>query len=550
MASGAIVCGLGHVGYRIAILLRRLGRDVTVIDDNPPAGRIQQATRLGIACLRGDARDEALLEQAGIRTAETIIAATDHDMVNLSVAMDARRLNPDIGIVVRLFDTGLAPHIESALALRKALSTSSLAAPVFTSAALGHNIAGYFTVADRSCTLSEVAVAADSSWLGMAWDQVADKEGLFPLFQVDTAESAATIAHDLTVQAGQRILVLRKAILNPTAHGSAVRRLGMSVRYGTARSALRNAWKDIPPAIKGVMAALAVIVGGGTLTFHQVLHLSPVDAFYFVITTISTTGYGDYNLQNSPAWLKLFGCFIMLCGAALMATIFSVVTDRLLKLRFRRLMETPAEAAGPHAILIGHSNISQRIAGELRRAGLPVIVLTPPSGERSEAPQAAYPIIVADPRSDAALARAGIDTATAVVAVTEDDILNLGVALQARKLNPAARSVIRTFDATLGAKLQQQLGGDAVISASAVSAPTFAACALCGNVIQATLWRDHLVLIQFNERGPCPIPDRPAPAVSLRLSPPGAAPGLGLRLAQAGADTTAPELRISVLRLD
>ena len=550
MTNDAIVCGLGHVGYRIALLLRRLGCDVTAIDENPPSDRVRDATRLGVACLRGDAGDEAVLEQAGIRTARTIIAATDHDMTNISVAMDARRLNPGIVCVIRLFDTGLAPHLEGALGLRRALSTSSLAAPVFTSAALGHNVAGYFTLADRSYTISEVAITADSAWLEMTWDAVAEKEQLFPLFQLDASATANTLPHGLAVQAGQRVMLLRNAVGQFAVSGPPVSQPHTRARLGAAWNALFRTWKQVPSAVKAVMAALALTIAGGTLTFHHVLHLSPVDAFYFVITTISTTGYGDYNLQNSPAWLKLFGCFLMLCGAALMATIFSVVTDRLLKLRFRRLMETPEEAIGPHAILVGHNNIGQRIAGELRRAGVPVVVLTPPSGERSDVPQtASYPIIVADPRSDAALTRAGIDTATAVMAVTEDDVLNLGVALQSRKLNPAARSVIRTFDAALGAKLQDQLGGGVFISASAVSAPTFAACALCDNVVQATVWRDHLILIQFNERGNCPGPDRPAPAISFRVSNGSASPGLGLFLSLPVEGATAPQLRISALRL-
>lgn len=546
MGSRTIVCGLGHVGYRTAVLLRRLGGEITAIYENTPADRIRQAESLGIVCHRGDARDDALLEKAGIRTADSIIAATDDDMVNLSVAMDARRLKPGIATVIRLFDTGLAPHIQNALNLRKALSTSFLAAPVFASAAIGHNVAGYFSVGGRSYAIFESAVAGDSPWLGMNWGAVSEQEGIRPLFRIDETGAAEAVAEDSPVQAGQRMMLLRKAALEAgtdRAGATSPRRRNRGWRWPSAR----KLWGSIPTTVKGVMAALASITFAGTVIFQHFLGMNAVDAFYFVITTISTTGYGDYNLQHGPSWIKLFGCFIMLCGAALMATIFSVVTDLLLKARFSRLMGTPEEANEPHIIVVGYNSVARRIAEELDHAGLPVVILTPPAREPSPIPEcSSSPVIVADPRSDAALDRAGVEAATAVVAVTEDDIMNLSVALQARKLNPSARSVIRIFDADLGAKFQSQLGGDAVISASAVSAPTFAASILAGDVIQATVWREHLILVQFAESGSCTALGRPGPAVSFRPAGPS---GL-LRLSAPSGTAAAPELRISILRLE
>lgn len=546
MENRIIVCGLGHVGYRTAILLRRLGLEVAAIYEDTPPDWIRHATALGIVCHAGDARDDALLEKAGVRTAGAIIAVTDNDRVNLSVAMDARRANPAIVTVVRLFDTGLAPHIQAALNLRKVLSTSFLAAPVFASAAMGHNIAGCFSAGGRSYAITELEVPADSPWMGMTWGAVSEKEDLEPLFRMDESATAVAIEPERPVQAGQRVMLLRKAERASGPGGTAAR---SPVRRGWRWSRLRKTWGGVPPGVKGAMAALVLVVVAGTVTFRHFLNMNPVDAFYFVVTTISTTGYGDYNLQNSSPWLKLFGCFIMFCGAALMATVFSVVTDLLLKARFRRLMGTPEEAEEPHIVVIGHNNVGRRIAEELLHAGLRVVILTPPAHEHAAVPESAgCPVMVADPRSEAALQQAGIASATAVVAVTEDDIMNLGVAIQARKLNPAVRSVIRTFDAALGAKLQSQLGGDAVISASAVSAPTFAASVLAGDVVQAAVWRDHLILVQSPGAGSCASLGRPAPAVSFRRDD---ASGLVRCMApQPARNGSDPELRISALRLD
>lgn len=533
------------MGYRTALLLRRLGAEVTAIYEDTPVDWLRNATRLGIVCHAGSARDEALLEQAGIRTAQAIVAATDHDMTNLSVAMDARRLNPDIAIVMRLFDTGLAPHVARALSLRKVLSTSSLAAPVFASAALGHHVCGCFSVSGHAYALSEFAVPPDSPWIGRAWRAVAQQEQFAALFEVGATASIAALPADLPVQTGQRVMLLRRAALAASGHPPGPTPCHATFRRGRTRRLLGGIWRGIPPAIKGVMAALVLVMMAATLTFQHFLHMSPVDAFYFVVTTISTTGYGDFNLQGSASWLKLFGCFIMLCGAALMATVFSVVTDLLLRKRFRHLMETPPEADGPHIVLVGHGSIGQRVAEVLLHAGVPVVILTPATRDQPDRTEATpYPMITADPRSDSALTRAGIATATAVVAVTEDDIMNLGVALQARRLNPALHAVIRTFDPALGTKLQSHLGGDTVISVSAVSAPTFAAAALCRDVVQAIVWRDHLVLVQLTEGDSCLAPGLAAPAVSFRVPA-----GADLFAPRAPATATGSELRISALRL-
>ena len=85
------VCGLGHVGYRVALLLRGLDVAVSVVYDHAPDEWLRQVRDAGVECFSGDARDDRVLEQAGIRHARAVIAATDQDLVNLSVALDARR---------------------------------------------------------------------------------------------------------------------------------------------------------------------------------------------------------------------------------------------------------------------------------------------------------------------------------------------------------------------------------------------------------------------------------------------------------------------------
>ena len=65
LTDHVIVCGLGHVGYRIVRMLIRLGQRGTVITREINKDR-QAAIAPHFRVIAGDARDDELLCQAGI----------------------------------------------------------------------------------------------------------------------------------------------------------------------------------------------------------------------------------------------------------------------------------------------------------------------------------------------------------------------------------------------------------------------------------------------------------------------------------------------------
>ncbi|HCY64063.1 MAG TPA: potassium transporter TrkA [Oxalobacteraceae bacterium] len=101
-----IVCSYGDFGQSIAHYMALPGIDMTVIDpegEGPEHGRT----------VRGIGTEASVLEAAGIMEADGIVAGSPNDINNLSIAMMARKLNPDIFVVSRqnqaandlLFDT-------------------------------------------------------------------------------------------------------------------------------------------------------------------------------------------------------------------------------------------------------------------------------------------------------------------------------------------------------------------------------------------------------------------------------------------------------------
>ena len=77
-----IVCGAGQVGITIARTLSRESNQVTVIDQNPDMLR-KVTDALDVGTVLGQASNPSVLEEAGARDAEMVIAVTGSDEVNM-----------------------------------------------------------------------------------------------------------------------------------------------------------------------------------------------------------------------------------------------------------------------------------------------------------------------------------------------------------------------------------------------------------------------------------------------------------------------------------
>lgn len=84
----AIVVGAGPLGLTVARVLADAGRPVALIDRNP--AYIRRARRAGLEALRGNALEEALLQEAGGDDAELLVAVTTNSEVNALAAQLAR----------------------------------------------------------------------------------------------------------------------------------------------------------------------------------------------------------------------------------------------------------------------------------------------------------------------------------------------------------------------------------------------------------------------------------------------------------------------------
>ncbi len=96
-----IIAGDGKVGSMLTRQLSSEGHDVTVIDSN--AEVLQQSVeRYDVISVHGNCASMAVLQQAGVKDANLLIAATSADEVNLLCCTTAHALNPKLHTIARI----------------------------------------------------------------------------------------------------------------------------------------------------------------------------------------------------------------------------------------------------------------------------------------------------------------------------------------------------------------------------------------------------------------------------------------------------------------
>jgi voltage-gated potassium channel Kch len=102
------------------------------------------------------------------------------------------------------------------------------------------------------------------------------------------------------------------------------------------------------------------------------------------------------------------------------------------------------------------------------------------------------PVILADASFRTTLQISNIDTANAVLAVTNNDAINLEIALKAKGLAPKIPVVVNYADPDFAGMAKQVFGFEAVLSPAELAAPAFAAAALGGRIIGNGIIGDNL----------------------------------------------------------
>jgi Trk K+ transport system NAD-binding subunit len=187
-----VVCGLGRVGYRVVKQLLLAGEDVVGIERRPDNPFLDEIRQLSVPVIIADARRRDTLERANVTHASSIVVCTEDDLSNLDIALDAREINPNIKVVLRMFDSSLAEKIQRGFGIHTAFSTSALAAPVFAAAATHTQVDYSFHLGDSLMNLAHTTIGSASPLVGRT---VTDVEQEFDLSVVLLQRVGLTASH-------------------------------------------------------------------------------------------------------------------------------------------------------------------------------------------------------------------------------------------------------------------------------------------------------------------------------------------------------------------
>lgn len=112
LSGHVVICGYGRVGQSIGRFLRREHQAFVALDDDPVI--IQEAS-VGESCVHyGDSRRGDLLAAVGLSRAKLLVIAVDKTDIAISVLKEARRLNPQVPILVRTRDDSQLAELQAA----------------------------------------------------------------------------------------------------------------------------------------------------------------------------------------------------------------------------------------------------------------------------------------------------------------------------------------------------------------------------------------------------------------------------------------------------
>ncbi|WP_051764247.1 potassium channel family protein [Streptomyces sp. NRRL F-5135] len=456
--------------------------------------------------------DEEALVDAGVADAAALALVHDDDEVNIRAALAARRLNPQLRLVIRMYNRKLGQHLEELLD-----QAAAVAAPGLDAARLDASTTVLSDADTAAPALAATAVAGTSKVIradGLMLravernppgpGEVADP-GLctLALLSATSSDPAGTEGSDNSGQEGPRLLPDDASAAAATGRGTVV------------LEAVSHAGPDLPPgrfsgrgaslaslfsrrlrwSFAGIVAAVLALA----LTSWLVTDAGPVRAVYLTLLDLFAI---NEPAVGEPADRQILQLLAGTAGLLLLPVGLAAVLEALGTFRTAASLRRPPRGLSGHVVLLGLGKIGSRVLVRLRELGIPVVCVEEDPEARGIplARSLRVPTVVGDVTQEGVLEAAKIQRAHALLALTSADIINLEAALYARSLAPGLRVALRVYDddfATAVYRTMRTVHPGALTrsrSVSTLAAPAFA-IAMMGRQILGAIPVERKVLL-------------------------------------------------------
>jgi Trk K+ transport system NAD-binding subunit len=484
MKPEIIVCGLGRSGYKIFCLLRQQGAAVVGISDRPLPGERHDDIIIG------DLKSGATLRHAGLKTAHTIVLATNDDALNLAILTQAKVINPQIRIINRLYNEALGDRLDHTLSDHVTMSVSSLAAPIFAFAGLGNQAIGQLRLYHQTWPIHEEIIHENHPWLGRKLSELWDNPARMLIYYLPAqgeTDLVAAVINDKSLNLGDHLIIGTQPTFRSKG-GSKIR------KFFKAITNIRS-WQRHARPVALVILALLIVIAIATSTYVWVnLNTSPVDAFYFSVGMITGAGGKEEVAEKAPDSIKIFTAIMMIVGAGVIGIAYALINDFILGSRLREFWDVARVPTRNHYLVCGLGGIGMQIVRQLISQGHEVVVIEsdPNNRFRPTAMSLGVPIILEDATLANTLKTANIQKAEALLAVTSNDMINVEIGLTAKSISAKIPTVIRCQEPQFAQSIKEVFEFESVLSPIELAAPSFAAAALGGRILGNGMTEDLL----------------------------------------------------------
>lgn len=211
---------------------------------------------------------------------------------------------------------------------------------------------------------------------------------------------------------------------------------------------------------------LFAVVLAGAAGYHVLAHLDGLDSFYMAITTLFTVGFRELGTVN--AYTKLFTIFYLVTGLGVATYALSNLTALLLEGDLRgylmeRRMEKRLDELKDHIIVCGFGKMGFQAAWELKKAGIPFVIVEQDETKGRSPRFAGELILYGNAMDELILEKAGIRRARGLITALTTDADNVLVTLTVKQIRSDLPVVARS--AKLGTERQlRAAGADHIVS--------------------------------------------------------------------------------------
>lgn len=483
-----VVCGGDHLALRlIEELIGRYSAEVTAVLPNRRGDLGPRIARLpGVRVVESVRLDAETFRQARLAQADALALVRQDDVGNIHAALQAQEINPQIRIVVRMFNLRLGHGVRRMFRDCVVLSDAAMAAPTFVSAALGEVAPAHVRLRGRTLYVTRRDEVAPADVVcGLAC--VDNGSGRLEVLPGDPARADLVLA---VANGGQIGSLVPNALVDAGVDPGVVAAARTTIDTALSgdgevlprwRLLVRRRWRPLAwirrfvnPKLRNAVLALVGVLAAGTVVLAVMRHdLGLGNAAYLTVLT----ALGGVNPDVSASIpVKIVQALVALASIAFVPVVTAAVVEAVVHARLSAAQGRLRRPIRDHVVVIGLGDVGTRVARQLHALGVPLVAVDRNAQARgvAMARSLGIPFVLGDASREETLHEASVQTCRALVCLSTDDVTNLEAALYAQGLKGDLRVVLRLFDGDFADRVQRAFGMAISRSVSYVAAPDFA----------------------------------------------------------------------------